>query len=252
MALQTLTGSQAGLTVNDIWIIIADDWGYNSNNTRMKNIVMRRVNRAIRDIANHDPKWRILRVVGADVHLSAGQSQYDTRDLVVNGGFGWDTCVEVQQIVMTDNDNRPLEKLTVEQWRERSHQLDIQGIPTAWVAIDQRRVIIYPTPIADADGIGDYLAELPSLSDFGGQLEWPRHWDEAIMRGVEYHTAKTRLRENPQAVAPYRVAFDAAMTDMTVWEKTQEVRPFQAVVTRKLRSRKWIPRDNSTDLRFYR
>jgi hypothetical protein len=71
------------------------------------------------------------------------------------------------------------------------------------------------------------------------------------MRGVEYHTAKTRLRENVRAVIPYRDAFYMAMAEMTVWEKTQEVRPFRAVITRRYRSKKWIPRDNSTDYRGY-
>ncbi len=252
MSLQVLEGGQNGLTQNDILQVICDDWGYPPTSSRIQNMVFRRINRSIRDIHLRIPTWRNLRVVGAEVLVRAGQSEYDPRRAVIDGGWGWDTCVEVGDVVLPGFDTRPLERLTLEDFRQRSQILDNQGSPTAIVPIDPRRVMIHPAPSMDSTGYGDYWCELPSLVSATARLEWPRQLDEAILRGTEYHTAKARMRENPRALREYRDQFYEAILAIEAWDKAQQVRPLQAKVTRAMRSRRLIPRDNSTDMGWRR
>ncbi|HUV10656.1 MAG TPA: hypothetical protein VMX12_06730 [Acidimicrobiia bacterium] len=245
-----LSGAQAGLTVEEIQQIVADNWGFHTSNTRQMNMVRRMVNRALRQIANHNPKLRIFLVHDADVTLVAGVTQYDVRALVANGGWGWDNCQEVLEIVIPELDDRPLEKLTREQFRERSNSTDYTGTPEAWFPIDQTRVRIFPTPASAYTGKGDYNVDIPSITT--GQLAWPRMWDEAIVAGVEWLVSKNRMRDQPAAVREYERTFYKLLDDIEVWEKTTPVRPSRVTRTRAFRSKRGLPRDNSRDTGHWR
>jgi hypothetical protein len=245
-----LSGSQDGMTVDEIILEIADSWGAPSGSNRFKNLVKRRINRALRMIWNSDPKLRVYRVYGAPAVLQANVGEYNVTDLLVNGGFEWTDCAEVETLVFNVFDNRPLERLEMEQWRERSELLSHIGSPESWVSIDQHRIVIFPTPDEAYEGVGDYWRTIPSIST--GQLEWPRAWDEAVMAGVDYLFARVKLRDRPGAINEFRTAFYKLVEDIETWDKNTAVRPFRAQATRYLRSRRDIPTDNSTDLRFVR
>lgn len=252
MSLKVLEGEQSGLTQNDILQIICDDWGYNPTSDRIKNMVFRRINRCLRDIRLRIPTWHLLRVVGAEITVRAGEGQYDPKEEVENGGWGWTDVVEVGDVFLPDFDSRPLERLTLEDFRQRSAVTSELGDPTAIIPIDPRRVLIYPTPSADSVGYGDYWCELPSLTSPTARVEWPRHLDEALMAGTEFYTAQARMRENPRAVREYREQYFEKIVQIEEWDKNQQVRPLQARTTRSMRSRRLIPRDNSTDTRWRR
>jgi hypothetical protein len=245
-----LSGSQDGMTVDEIILEIADSWGAPSGSDRFKNLVKRRINRVIRMIWNSDPKLRIYRVAGATAILQSGVGEYNVTLPIANGGFGWDNCAEVETLVFNIFDNRPLERLEMEQWRERSELLSHIGPPESWVSIDQYRIIVFPTPDDDYEGVGDYWRTIPSIST--GQLDWPRAWDEALVAGVDYLFARVKLRDRPGAIKEVRDSFYKLLEDIETYDKNTAVRPFRAQATRYLRSRRDIPTDNSTDLRFVR
>ncbi len=247
-----VTGAQLGLQVLDIIQIMADNWGYSEDNTRFKNLIKRRCNQTIRQIYLREPRMRVFRVFGATATLIAGTAEYDVRETTENGGFGWTGCTLVEQLVFNSVDNRPLERIEPEQYRERSELLSGQGPPMSWLPIKPWLIRIVPTPDTSAVGVGDYWTELSSLVENTDQLDWPRSLDEVVRAGVEALTAQVRLRERPQAVRPFWDRFDELLRDLVINEKTKQARPQQGITTRNLRSRRTLPSDNSTDVRYWR
>lgn len=247
-----VTGEQAGAQVLDIIQIMADNYGYSENNTRFKNIITRRCNQAIRQIYMREPRLRVFRVFGGACTIKAGVADYDVRKTEENGGFGWTGCSMVEQLIFNTIDNRPLERLEPEQYRERSELLATQGPPMSWVSLKPWVVRITPTPDMDVTGVGDYWTELSSLVNPTDLLDWPRSLDELILAGVDALTAQVRLRERPQAVAPFWGRFESMLMDLVINEKTKQTRPQEGQTSRHMRSRRTIPADNSTDVRYWR
>ncbi len=244
-----LEGGQSGLTVDEIVQQVADEWGGPVASSRFSNRVKRRINRVLRDIHLYNPKLPIFTVVGADVTLQAGVSEYDVTLDVDNGGFGWTNCVEVLDLVFNSLDNRPLEKIDLERWRERSELLSEQGPPMSWFAVDKRRVYITPAPDQAYTGVGDYRSDMPEVTS--GQLAWPRSWDECLLSGVHYFTAMTRLRENPSGLRAYEQRYETQKA-LIEWDSKTTPKPQPAIAVRDLRSPRFIHRDNSRDDRRWR
>lgn len=247
-----VTGAQEGASVNEIIQVMADNWGYREDNNRFKNLIKRRINQTIREICNREPRMRVFRVFDAVATLKSGVGTYDVRETVQNGGFGWDGCTLVEQLIFNVIDNRPLERLEPEQFRERADLLETDGPPESWVSIKPWVVKIFPKPDADIVGAGDYWTELASLSEGTDVLDWPRSLDEVVMAGVDRLTAMVRLRERPQAIIPFERRFKDGLQDLTINEKVKTSRPQQGIIIRHLRSRRTIPSDNATDTRYWR
>lgn len=240
---------QSGLTVDEIVQIVADDWGGPINNNRFVNAVKRRINRALRHIHNFNRSLRIFRVVGAEFTLVAGTDQYNVREVVENGGFGWDNCVEVLTLIVPDVDSRPLEKIDRHRMRERSEVGLGNQPPMSWFPIDGTRVGLFPAPDQGYVGIGDYLTDVPEVTS--GSLNWPHSWDEALLAGVQYYTAFAKMRNQPGSVITYKNAFDEQLA-LIEWQDGDGDLPKRVVVTRDQRSNRHIYRDNSRDVRRWR
>lgn len=247
-----VTGAQLGAQVMDVIQIMADNWGYREDSNRFKNMILRRCNQTIRQIYLREPRLRVFRVFGATANLTAGTAEYDVRETTQNGGFGWSGCTMVEQLVFHTVDNRPLERLEPEQYRERSELLSSTGPPQSWVALKPWLVRLVPTPDQTIAGVGDYWTELSSLVNMGDQLDWPRSLDELIVAGVDALTAQIRMRERPQSIRTFWDRFHEMLADFQVNEKTKQARPQEGQTTRTMRSRRTIPSDNSTDVRYWR
>jgi hypothetical protein len=243
------TGAQAGLTVSEVIDIAADNWGGNPSGTRFKNLVKRRINQALRDIWRYNPNLKHYNVYDAAVNLIAGQATYDVRKAEVSGGFGWTACFQVLDLVFNTVDNRPLEKLNREQFRERSELFSFQGSPERWFPIHPWEVAIFPTPNAVFSGTGDYVAEIPSITDDAHKLDWARGYDQAIVLGVDWYFARIR---RPREAGQFKQDFYNAVAEIETIDHTDPARPQHAAVTRNYRSGRRIPTDNSTDRRYYR
>jgi len=243
------TGAQSGLQVSEIIDIAADNWGGNPSGTRFKNVVKRRINQALRDIWRNNPNLKHYVVYDAAVSLIADQATYDVRKAKTSGGFGWTACFQVLDLVFNTVDNRPLEKLDREQFRERSEIFSFKGSPESWFPVRPWQVSIFPTPNVVYEGFGDYVAEIPSITEDTHKLDWARGYDQAIVLGVDWYFAKIR---RPRQANDFKRDFYEAIADIECIDHTDPSRPQLAAVTRNYRSGRRIPTDNSTDRRYYR
>jgi hypothetical protein len=251
MSLLVLNGTQSGQSVNDIVQSICDDWGYNPDAPRTKNMILRRVNAAIREMNLYLPRIKIARVVQATANLIAGQAEYNVTFTEADGGFDWANCLEIQDLVFQPFDQRPLEKLTLHQWRQRSARNTDAGAPESWVEIDHTRIRIEPTPDQAYSGVGDYLRQFNSLDTIDARMGWPPAWDAALLAGTEYMVAKARMREDVGSVREFERRFQERCEAIETIDKTSSV-PTVAVLLRNERRRAGLPHDNSTDLRYRR
>lgn len=242
-----------GSSVAEVVQIVCDDYGYNPQNPRIRNMLKRRINRSVRYINTRAPNMYFLRRVNQPFSLVAGQSDYDVTDPVANGGFGWSDCSEVMTLVLDGSDTRPLERLDLEQYRERGTAYYASGPAQSWVIVDGRRLIIDPEPAQSVTGFGDYIAQLGRLSDDADSIGgWPQAWDEAIVAGTLYYTAMAKMRERPGGIMPSSSYFSELVERIVEKDKTRRNRPQQAMATRDMRSTRAFPHDNSTDLRWGR
>lgn len=248
---EVLTGSQVGVTAEEAAKILARDWGRNPDSNRWKNAVLERMNRAIRKISATIPRGSVFRVIGADLTVTAGIRDYTVTEDTENGGFGWTNCTRILNIVLSSRDDAPLERIGIEQYRERGELLSSVGPPGSWVEISGTKIRLEPTPDATLTGEGDYLVEMPSLTTMktriGGVPKW---WDEVLLCGTEYYTARARYKERPSAIRTYKADFFGMLEDVVDWDFTESARPRRAIVTRTMRSRRARPHDNSTDVRW--
>lgn len=253
MAFSGLTGTQAGVKLSEAHQIVAENWGRNPESNSTKNKITRCYNRALRRINLMVPMLEEFYVVNATATLQSGITEYDVRRDTDDGGFGWTDCVQIQNLAFEEIDNRPLERLTLEQYRDRALLLEQNGTPESWVLVDRVRILVYPTPDRTYTGIGDYWRQLPSITDKNGKIDgWPQVWDEVVLAGTEYYYALARTRDAPGAASRYKSEFIELLSELDTWAKTLAIRPFQVRNTRYMRSRRYIPHDNSTDVGFYR
>jgi hypothetical protein len=239
-----LEGTQPGLTWGTIQAILTEEFGYSSNDTRFLNLALNQYNRALLDISKDFPSIRRFNVHDATVTISDGVSTYDVRNTTENGGWGWDGCVEILSIVIPDLQRIPLELMTIEQWRPRMDLNVEEGRPWGAVIIDNYNVRLVPTPQEDLTGTGDYRVESPRITDSGDRPDWPAGWDLVALMGAEAYLSKSHRPRVPVAtMAEYQME----LSKIRRGEFGPRQRPDRAVVTRALRSRRFIPHDNSTD-----
>lgn len=245
-----ISGSQDGLTASAILQQVAGEVGRNPQNDRFRNLVLGWINEVIRRVQLVDSKLRHTTVHQATVTFKRGVVQYEVTDSIANGGFGWTNCHEVLLLIIPAFSNLPLETVDLEDFRQRwETQNTVEGPPHTWVPLSKTRVRIYPTPDADYVGEGDYLQEQPSITDFQQQVSWPRTWDQVLIEGVRYHAFRNYLKDQRGIIRDQKQVYDEHMVALQDDERVTPVRPGRAVVTRRLRSRRYVYNDNSTDAR---
>jgi hypothetical protein len=247
---EVLEGSQTGLTVNNIIVLLAQDVGYNVGNTRFQGKVKNWINETLRDIQIQDPKMRRTVVHEATGNTIAGVAEYDVRKDPADGGFGWTNCREVLSLLVPLLSDLPLERIGLERFRSRGEALgSVTGPPHSFVIIDGFRIRMDPTP----DGIwaltGDYIQNIPSITAGSAQIDWPREWDQVLMEGVRAHAYRVIHKENP---AVWKVQWDiyqGFIQEIRHGDVATAERPRRVILTRGIRGRRYIPHDNSTDIR---
>ena len=247
---QVLDGTQAALTLASIQMRMANLLGQNPNSNRFKNLVLEWCNDTIQEIQLSDPELRRTVVHEAPFNVTSGNNEYDVRDTVENGGFNWPNCFEVLSIVIPDISTRPLEPMTLNQWRNRSYILSDTGPPYGWVMLDQFRIKLVPTPSGDYEGVGDYKQNIPTFSDAGAYIDWPRPWDSVLLKGVKARGKEWHFDDQPGAYLPAWRIYQDAIDDMSLHDRQTNRVPRRAIVTRHQRSRRHVASDNSTDYRY--
>jgi hypothetical protein len=254
-----MSGTQGGQTVGTIILHMADLLGMSSSNNRLKNMVKRWINSIIQEIQIADPKMRRTMVTDADFNLIADTENYDVRDTEENGGFGWTNCFEVLSLNIPSLTDRPLEPLSMQQYRNRSYALQNSGPSYSWVLMDQFRVKIVPTPDQAYAGVGDYYQDIPDVTaggDLTEKVDWPRAWDAVLLAGVEWKGMQWQHADDPRAWEGYRGIYAGAdgkgglIGSLKMHERTTGRVPNKAIVTRAIRSRQRIPHDRSADIRW--
>lgn len=247
---EVLVGSMPGLTVAKATVTMADLLGISTNNNRFKNAVKGWLNDTLQDIQLHDPKMRRTIVHDAPWTTIPGVAVYDVRATVENGGFGWDNCFEVVALVSPDVSTRPLEPLSLAQYRQRSYIMSDAGPSYGWVLLDQFRVRVVPIPDQAYSGTGDYYQDIPEITDPAAKVDWPRAWDAVLMQGLKYRGLEWLYTNQPGLWAKAYAIYQDRIAKLKLAERTTARRPGAAVSVRALRSRRRIPHDNSTDSRY--
>lgn len=241
-----LDNPQAGLTVDEMVTILADEFGARVANTKFSNDAIRQINRALLMIQQHNPQIRAFTVHDGEVTLQDGVAVYDVTQDVENGGWGWTKCTEVLTVFVSALSPYPMEMVKLDQWRRRGEATDQPGIPETCVVLDQKRVRIFPTPQADATGTGDYRQDVPTLPSGATRVDWPAGWDNVALMGAEWLMSRFR---RPEMVPQFKDDFDQALDKIRRGENLTGVRPRRAVATRNIRGTRTLPHDNSMDWR---
>jgi hypothetical protein len=248
---EVLSGTQPGYLVDDIIRVMADLLGYNTGNTRFSNACKDWINDTLREMQLADPHNRRTIVHDAPAAVIADTHTYDVRDTEENGGFGWDNCFEVLALVIPEISTRPLEPLSIDQYRNRSFIQADSGPPYGWVMIDQFRVRFVPTPSEGYTGAGDYVQDIPKITSGQAKIDWPRAWDSILSDGVKYRGMEWQYTEQPGVWKTKELIYRERIKDWKMHDASPKQRPRKVVVTRALRSNRATPRDNSTDRRFW-
>lgn len=245
---QVMEGTQPGMTVNTLLTRLGGQLGFNPDNQRFANLAKGWINTAILEIQLADPLMRKTVVMDADFNLIAGTSEYNVTLDPPDGGFGWTNCLEVLALVLPDVSSRPLECLHRDQYRQRSYEQGHSGPSYAWVAVNQTTIKVVPDPDQAYAGKGDYVQNIPQITDGNHQVAWPPAWDTVLWNGALYYGMQWRYQNQPSAWKTQWNIYQKLISDMKTHERTTPRRPHKAVSTRRLRTRR-IPHDNSTDYR---
>jgi hypothetical protein len=144
-------------------------------------------------------------------------------------------------------ESRVLERVTPEQYRYRGVLSADAGPPSYYVALDQFRIRIVPTPDVAYAGVGDYQQDIPQIANDGDRVDWPRAWDIVLLEGAMYRGYKWRSEQDPTWMRQYKV-FTDKLDQLKVGENILTREPGKVVMTRSRRG-SVIPHDNSADVR---
>lgn len=241
-----LVGAPPGAKLQEIIDGIGDDLGFKPSNQRFRAAVIRWVNRTLEEIQLEDPLMRRTCVLDAAFTIDSNQDTYDVRT-----DFGWNNCFSILSVKFPDLQQRPLEFVTLEQYRNRGILAGDSGEPSYAVLVDQVRVRFVPPPSQEFSGVGDYLQDIPKIASPDDRVDWPRPWDVALYEGVLYRGLRWNNQENVAVWGGQRRVFERMVQNIRNGEAVQTRAPGKAVVVRA-RKRPVIPHDNSADIRWRR
>jgi hypothetical protein len=241
-----LGGAPPGLPVRALLQRLSANLGYQVGNARFRAAAITWIQDTLLEIQLCDPKMRRVLVMEAAFTLEAGTEMYDVRQ----APFSWSNCYAVESLKIPDLDDRVLESVTPEQFRNRGILVADAGPPVYYVKVDQFRVRIVPTPSEDFAGTGDYQQDIPQIANDEDRVDWPRAWDIVLLEGAMYRGYKWRSEQDPTWTRQYQI-FRDLLKSLKTTEAVMTRTPGKAVLTRS-RSRGFIPHDNSADVRWRR
>lgn len=244
---EILEGSSPGIPIGEMIAVMADDFGYRPENTRFRAFCIRNINRAYHDVWLDYPRIRRHVVCNADVTIVSGTAEYDVVETVDNGGWGWTNCVEILSIVLPNQQSHQLELIQLHQWRKRQDYLVSAGPPIAAILLDHRRVRIVPDPNYADVGKGDYLQAIPYISDANDRMSWPQSADQVVLLGAEYYCSRIYRPEITEAL---KKDYMEGREKLRTGEIDGGPPVKYAIVARNYTRRRFMPHDNSQDVRW--
>jgi hypothetical protein len=241
-----LSGATPGLAVKDTLRRLSDNLGYQVTNSRFRAAAVTWIQDTLLEIQLADPKMQRTYVMDAAATLEAGTSDYDVRQ----APFSWSNCFAVSGIKVPELQNRVLERVTPEQYRNRGVLSADSGPPSYFVQLDMFRIRFAPTPNTALSVVGDYLQNIPQIANDDERVDWPRAWDIVLLEGSLYRGYKWRSEQDPTWTRQYRV-FRDLLTELKNGENITAREPGKVVLTRSRRG-SVIPHDNSADVRWQR
>ena len=238
-----LGGAKPGMAVKGILQRLSDNLGYRVDNSRFRAAAVTWIQDTLLEIQLADPKMQRVFVLDAPFTLEAGTADYDVR----LAPFSWGNCYAVNMLKLADFQYRVVEKVTPEQYRYRGTIPADSGPPGYYVAIDQFRIRIVPTPDIAYTGTGDYQQDIPQIANDDDRVDWPRAWDIVLLEGAMYRGYKWRSEQDPTWMRQYKV-FTDKLDQLKVGENILTREPGKVVMTRSRRG-SVIPHDNSADVR---
>lgn len=221
---------------------LSDQLGYQVTNPRFRAAAITWIQDTLLEIQLADAKMRRTMVLGASFTTESGTSDYDVRQLP----FGWSNCYAVAMLRFTDLNDKCLESVTPEQYRNRGVLAAESGAPGYFVKLDQFRVRFVPTPDQVYAGEGDYQQDIPQIANDDDRVDWPRAWDIVLQEGTLYRGFRWRSEQDPTWGAQRRV-FRELLAELKSTEAVMLREPGKCVVLRT-RTRSVIPHDNSADV----
>jgi hypothetical protein len=240
-----LTGGTPGLAVKALVQRLADGIGYQVANSRFRAAAITWIQDTLLEIQLADPKLRRTLVMDAPFTLVTTTDTYDVRT-----DFGWSNCYAVDTLKFPDIQDRVLEAVTPEQYRNRGILPAEQGPPIYFVKLDQFRIKIVPPADQAYSGIGDYQQDIPQIANDDDRVDWPRAWDIVLQEGCLFRGYRWR-NEQDQTWVRQRAVFRDLLGSLKSGEAVLTRTPGKVVVTRA-RQRGIIPHDNSADIRWRR
>jgi len=238
-----LSGARPGIDVKGLLQRLSDNLGYRVANPRFHSAAITWIQDTLLDIQLADPKLQRVFVMDAPFTLQPGVSDYDVR----YAPFSWTNCYAVSMLKFADLQNRVIERITPEQYRYRGTLTTDSGPPVYFVALDQFRIRIVPTPNMAQTGTGDYQQDIPQIANDEERVDWPRAWDIVLLEGAMYRGYKWRSEQDPTWMRQYKV-FTDKLDQLKTAENILTREPGRVVMTRSRRG-SVIPHDNSADVR---